>query len=155
MKWRVYYFWISSNLASHIATNINKALVKDPLVIGLHVASFRSFLVRIWILKIKGIEMHFQLCKMQSVLVNRQGLILLYENARPSVARMTVHKYTVSGDKTLLHRSYCPDLSPTRYSFVKHLNTFLTPKIFGFKREMETILMISWYQNILSFIIQA
>ena len=42
------------------------------------------------------------------------------------------------GYETLPHPPKSPDLSPTDYHFFKHLNTFLCPKIFHSKGEVET-----------------
>ncbi|KAF2367367.1 Transposase type 1 [Trinorchestia longiramus] len=82
--------------------------------------------------------MHARLSEKRPALVNRRGPILLHDNARPHVARMTVQKLTELGYETLPHPPYSPDLSPTDYHLFKHLSTFLDGKTFRFKQEVET-----------------
>ncbi|KZC06802.1 Histone-lysine N-methyltransferase SETMAR [Dufourea novaeangliae] len=69
----------------------------------------------------------FHLCP---ILVNRKGPILLHDNARPHVSRITVQKLNELGYETLPHPSYSPDLSPTDYHLFKHLEMFLREKNF-------------------------
>ncbi|KAF2364599.1 hypothetical protein FHG87_004649 [Trinorchestia longiramus] len=82
--------------------------------------------------------MHARLSEKRPALVNRRGPILLHDNARPHVARMTVQKLTELGYETLPHPPYSPDLSPTDYHLFKHLSTFLDGKTFRSKQEVET-----------------
>ena len=63
-------------------------------------------------------DKHVCLQKGRPALVNRRGPILLHDNARPHVARLTVQKLTDLGYETLPHPSYFPDLSPTDYHFL-------------------------------------
>ena len=65
-----------------------------------------------------------------TALVNRNGPILLYDNARPHVAKPTWQKLNELGYETLPHLPYSPDLSPTDYHFFKHLDNFLCEKCF-------------------------
>lgn len=76
-------------------------------------------------------EMHQKLREKQPALVNRRGPILLHDNARPHVSRMTLQKLNELGYETLPHPAYSPDLSPTDYHFFKHLDNFLQEKIFN------------------------
>ncbi|KAF2350019.1 Transposase type 1 [Trinorchestia longiramus] len=78
--------------------------------------------------------MHAQLSKKRPALVNRRGPILLHDNARPHVARMTVQKFRELEYETLPHPPYSPDLSPTDYHLFKHLSTFLDGKTFRSKQ---------------------
>ncbi|KAF2350504.1 Transposase type 1 [Trinorchestia longiramus] len=80
--------------------------------------------------------MHARLSEKRPALVNRRGPILLHDNARPHVARMTVQKLTELGYETLPHPSFSPDLSPTDYHLFKHLSTFLDGKTFKSKQEV-------------------
>ncbi|KAF2348123.1 Transposase type 1 [Trinorchestia longiramus] len=82
--------------------------------------------------------MHARLSKNRPALVHRRGPILLHDNARPHVARMTVQKFTELGYETLPHPPYSPDLSPTDYHLFKHLSTFLDGKTFRSKQEVKT-----------------
>ncbi|KAF2345838.1 Transposase type 1 [Trinorchestia longiramus] len=81
---------------------------------------------------------HARLSEKRPALVNRRGPILLHDNARPHVARMTVQKLTELGYDTLPHPPYSPNLSPTHNHLFKHLSTFLDRKTFRSKQEVET-----------------
>ena len=70
-------------------------------------------------------EMHQKLRQQHPALVNRKGPILLHENARPYIAKLTLQKLNELGYETLPHLPYSPDLSPTDYHFFKHLDNFL------------------------------
>ena len=83
-------------------------------------------------------EMHHHLQKMRPALVNRRGPILLHDNARPHVARMTLQKLTDLGYETLPHPPYSPDLSLTDYHLFKHLAAFLSNKTFRSNAEVES-----------------
>ncbi|KAF2348802.1 Transposase type 1 [Trinorchestia longiramus] len=84
--------------------------------------------------------MHTRLSEKRPALVNRRGPILLHNNARPHVARMTVQKLTELGYETLPHPPYSPDLSPTDYHLFKHLSTFLDGKTLRWKRHSKILL---------------
>ena len=73
---------------------------------------------------------HQKLAKMQPALVNRKGPILLHDNARPHVGLVTQRKLAELGIEVLPHPAYSPDIAPTDYHFFKHLDNFLTGKIF-------------------------
>uniref|UniRef100_A0A0N5C6I1 HTH_48 domain-containing protein n=1 Tax=Strongyloides papillosus TaxID=174720 RepID=A0A0N5C6I1_STREA len=75
-------------------------------------------------------KMHQKLSQKVPALVNRKGPILLHDNAKSHVSKRTVQKLRELGYETLPHPAYLPDLSPTDYHFFKHLNNFLTEKIF-------------------------
>ncbi|KAF2358812.1 Transposase type 1 [Trinorchestia longiramus] len=79
--------------------------------------------------------MHARLSEKRPALVNQCSPILLHDNTRPHVARMTVQKLTELADETLPHPPYSPDLSPTDYHLFKHLSTFLDGKTFRSKQE--------------------
>ncbi|KAE9418517.1 hypothetical protein Angca_003441, partial [Angiostrongylus cantonensis] len=59
---------------------------------------------------------------------NRKGPILFHDNCRPPVAEPELQKFNELGYETLAHSPYSPDLSPTDYHFVKHLENFLREK---------------------------
>ena len=51
-------------------------------------------------------------------MVNRRDPIMLHDNARPHVARLTLQKLTGLGYETLLHPPYSPGPSPTNYNHI-------------------------------------
>uniref|UniRef100_A0A0N5B5G0 HTH_48 domain-containing protein n=1 Tax=Strongyloides papillosus TaxID=174720 RepID=A0A0N5B5G0_STREA len=69
---------------------------------------------------------------------NRKGPILLHDNAKPHVSKRTIQKLRELEYETLPHPAYSPDLSPTDFHFFKHLNNFLTKKIFRNDEEAKT-----------------
>lgn len=81
--------------------------------------------------------MHQKLAIMKPSLVNRKGPILLHDNARPHVSRVTSRKLLELGYETLPHPPYSPDLSPTDYHFFRHLDHFLQNKKFINQIELE------------------
>ena len=76
-------------------------------------------------------KMHQKLQEMCPAWVNRDGPILLHDNARPHVARSTLQKLNELGYETLPHPPYSPDLSPTDDHFFKHLDNFIQEKVFN------------------------
>lgn len=81
--------------------------------------------------------MHQKLALMKASLINRKGPILLHDNARPHVARLTSRKLFELGYETLPHPPYSPDLSPTDYHFFRHLDHFLRNKKFPNQNSIE------------------
>lgn len=75
--------------------------------------------------------MHQKLCIKQPSLVNRKGVILLHDNARPHVSMKTLKKLSELNIEVLQHPPYSPDLAPTDYHFFKHLDKFLVQKTFA------------------------
>lgn len=65
------------------------------------------------------------MCVLKSALINKRGLILFHDNARPHVAHMTVQKLNELGYETLPYLPYSPDLSPTDYNFFKNIDYYL------------------------------
>ena len=62
--------------------------------------------------------------------LNRKGVILLHDNARPHVSNMTVHKITQLGWEVMAHPAYSPDLAPTDYHLFRSLQHHLSGKTF-------------------------
>ena len=82
--------------------------------------------------------MYRKLREKQPALVNRKGPILLHDNARPHVARLTLQTLTSMGIEVLSHPPYSPDLAPTDFHFFKHLDAFLKDKQFETQTDAET-----------------
>lgn len=72
--------------------------------------------------------MHTKLIEKQPALVNRHGVILLHDNARPHVSVQTVNFTNELGYEILPHPPYSPDLSPTDYHLFKHFELLLREK---------------------------
>ncbi len=68
--------------------------------------------------------MHRKLQEKQPALVNRKGSILLHDNVRPYVARVTQMKLNNLGIEDLPHQACSPDLSCIDFHFCKHLDNF-------------------------------
>lgn len=73
---------------------------------------------------------HRKLAELQPALVNRKGPILLQDNARPHVSKLTLQKLSQLGIEVLPHPPYSPDLAPTDYHLFKHLTHFMKDKQF-------------------------
>ena len=71
-----------------------------------------------------------KLAEKRPYMVNRKGPILLHDNARPHVGKITQKKLSSLGIEVLPHPPYSPDLSPTDYHMFRHLDNFLSGKIF-------------------------
>ena len=84
------------------------------------------------------VKMNQKLQQQQPALVNRKGPILLHDNARPHIARLTMQLLNELGYETLSHPPYSPDLSPTDYHFFKHLDIFLQEKYFKNQGDAKT-----------------
>uniref|UniRef100_A0A0N5BH18 Mariner Mos1 transposase n=1 Tax=Strongyloides papillosus TaxID=174720 RepID=A0A0N5BH18_STREA len=76
-------------------------------------------------------EMNQKLSVLKPALVNRRGPILLHDNAKPHVSRITVHKINELEYETLSHSLYSLDLSPTDYHLSKELELHLRQKKFS------------------------
>ena len=75
-------------------------------------------------------EMHQNLQGLWLALVDRMGPILLHNNAQSHIAQPMLQKLNKLGYEILAHLPYSPDLLPTDYHFIKHLDNFLQGKLF-------------------------
>ena len=78
---------------------------------------------------------HQKLLEKWPALVNRKGLILLHDNARPHVSIFTQKKLKELKYEILPHSPYSQDLTLTDYHLFKHLNHFLQNKSFFIPNE--------------------
>ena len=81
-------------------------------------------------------EIHQKL-HLQPALVNRKGLIILYDNAWQHITQPTLQKLNKLGYEVLPHQPYSPDLLPTNHHFFKHLDNFLQGKHFHNQQKAE------------------
>lgn len=82
-------------------------------------------------------RMNVKLKEKQPALVNRHGVIVLHDNARPHVSTKTVDCINGLGYDVLSHPPYSPDLSPTDYHLFKHFELFLREKTYKNESEVE------------------
>ena len=61
-------------------------------------------------------------------MVNKKDPIILHDNAQPHVVQPMLQKLNKLGYEVLPHLPNSPDLLPTNYHFLKHLNNFLQGK---------------------------
>ena len=79
--------------------------------------------------------MHWKLQRLQPILVNRKGPILLHNSAQLHVPQPTLQKVNTLHDKVLPHPPHSPDLLPTENHFLEHLDKFLQGKCFHNQQE--------------------
>jgi [histone H3]-lysine36 N-dimethyltransferase SETMAR len=78
------------------------------------------------------------LIKKRPALVNQKGVILLHDNAKPHIAKITRKKLKEFGWEVLPHPSFSPDLAPSDYHLFQSLQHFLSDKNFKNKEEIQT-----------------
>lgn len=82
-------------------------------------------------------QMNTKLKQLCPRLVNKQGPILLHDNAKPHTSLTTKKKLFDLNYEVIAHPPYSPDLSPTDFHFFKHLDNFLTNKQFKKQDDIE------------------
>ena len=78
-------------------------------------------------------------------LVNRKRVILLHDNARPHVAKMTHEKIVELGWEVLPHPPYSPDLGPSDYYLFRSLQQQLRTK--NFENDDEVKMFLNTFLN--------
>lgn len=82
-------------------------------------------------------KMHTKLKKQWPALCNRQGPILLQDNARPHVSVKTIQKLSDMKYELLRHPPYSPDLAPSDFHLFKHLAQFLQGQVFTNQEDLK------------------
>lgn len=72
-----------------------------------------------------------KLIEKRPALINRRGVILQHDNARPHTARITQEKIKELGWEVLLHPPYSPDIAPSDYHLFRSLEHSLRNKTFN------------------------
>lgn len=85
-------------------------------------------------------RVHQALMHKEPALVNRKGVLLLHDNARPHVAREARDTIQRLGWETLPHPPYSPDLAPTDYHLFHSLDNHLRGKSFNNQPDLEKAL---------------
>ncbi len=81
---------------------------------------------------------HQKLLQRRASLVNRKGVLLLHDNARPHVSLETQRKLQSVKWEVLPHPPYSPDISPCDYYLFLSLSNFLCDKRFNSEEEVKT-----------------
>ncbi|UYV67770.1 hypothetical protein LAZ67_5001931 [Cordylochernes scorpioides] len=84
-------------------------------------------------------SMYEKLSEKMPSLVNRKGVILLHDNARPHSSFTTQQKIDQLGYEVLAYPPYSPELSPTDFHFFKHLNIYFYGKQLIKRRDVENV----------------
>jgi histone-lysine N-methyltransferase SETMAR len=82
-------------------------------------------------------RLHEVLVRERPALVNRKGVILLHDNARPHVAKWTKQKIEELEWEVLPHPPYSPDIAPSDYYLFCSLQHFLDGKSFSDLEEVQ------------------
>ena len=86
-------------------------------------------------------RLHDELVKKRPALVNRKGVILLHDNARPHVAKITQKKILELGWSVLPHPPYSPDIAPSDFHLFLSLQNNLGGMRFKNDNEVESELI--------------
>lgn len=78
------------------------------------------------------------LIQKQPSLVNRKGVILLHDNARPHVAKLTHAKIVQLQWEVLPHAPYSPDLAPSNYHLFRSLRHPIKEKMYAKVDDIES-----------------
>lgn len=73
-------------------------------------------------------------------LINRKGVVLLHDNARPHTAKITKKKNSDLNFDELKHPPYSPDLAPSDYYLFRSMEQSLRDKKFDSVQEVEKFL---------------
>lgn len=77
------------------------------------------------------------LAKKRPALINRKGVILLHDNAKPHTSKMTQLKIKELEFEVLQHPPYSPDIAPSDYYLFRSLEHFLRGKSYKSLEDMK------------------
>jgi len=83
-------------------------------------------------------RLHDRLVKLRPSLVNRRGIVLQHDNAKPHTAKITREKLKKFGWDVLPHPSYSPDIAPSDYHLFQSLQHFMADKDYKDKDDVNT-----------------
>lgn len=83
-------------------------------------------------------RLHQELLHNRPSLINRKGVILQVDNARPHIARKTQQKIHQLGWEVLPHPPYSPDMAPSDYHLFRSLQHYLSEKVFCNEEDIKT-----------------
>ncbi len=81
---------------------------------------------------------HRKLHISHAAIVNRKGVLLLHDNARPHIASLTNQKLKEVGWEILPHPPYSPDISPSDYHLFLSMSNFLRDKRYSNETELKS-----------------
>lgn len=86
------------------------------------------------------------LMQKEPALINRKGVIMQHDNARPHIAQITSEKLSQLGWEVLPHPAYSPDLAPSDFHLFRSLDNFLRGKSFD-NEECINNALITFFQS--------
>jgi len=90
---------------------------------------------------------NYALLKKYPALVNRRRVLLLHDNARPHVSKVTQNKIKDLGWEVLPHPPYSPDIAPTDYHLFRSLQHYLTNKRYANEDDVKYDIQIFFDQK--------
>lgn len=84
-------------------------------------------------------------------IVNRRGVILQHDNARPHCAKRTLEKINGLGWEVLPHPAYSPDIAPSDFHLFRSLQHFLSDKKFENLEDMQIAICRYFAQKPIDF----
>jgi histone-lysine N-methyltransferase SETMAR len=85
-------------------------------------------------------RVHEKLKTKDSALVTRKGVVLLHDNAKPHVAKVTLETTNRLGWETLVHPPYSPDIAPSDCHLFLSLDNHLRGRQFRTLEDVKTAL---------------
>lgn len=96
-------------------------------------------------------RVHQSLMAKWPAIVNRKGVILQHDNARPHCAKRTLEKINALGWEVLPHPPYSPDIAPSDFHLFRSLQHFLCDKKYENMDALQKALSTYFAQKPLEF----